>query len=344
MSVLDTIRYMGNKSRLLDYIVPEIALVTPKGGKVCDLMAGSCTVSYALKEHFTVYTNDVQEYSRVISEAVVVNQNEVISAQTAMRELLDYITENERERHFTFFEETYAKTYFSLAQCRDIDSIRYAVGRVENEHRRALYLLALMNAMCVVQSTPGHFAQFMPSEHKRIIPLQRMSLKEEFLKRCELYSDLVFTDCENKAFCMDYKELFKTDLLDSVDTVYLDSPYSQEQYSRFYHILETVVKYDSPSVNFKAKYRSDRFMSGFCYKSRVEEEFTNILGFCRDTGKSLVISYSDRGVLSIDRLHELCGEYFSSVERKSIAYDHSTQGKGKQKISEVIITCQNKKE
>ncbi len=341
MLYLDTIRYMGNKSKLLEYVIPAIKKVTPENGTVCDIMSGSNVVSYALKEFFTVYSNDIQEYSFVISDAVIVNQSETISAKSAIKELQDSISENERVGHFDFFEKTYANTYFSLKQCCDIDAIRYAISKVQNKHRQSLYLLALMNAMCVVQSTPGHFAQFMPSEHKRIVPLQKMDLKAEFLKKCNSYSNIFFSSCNNKAFCMDYKQLLKTDCLNSVNTIYLDSPYSQEQYSRFYHILETLVKYDNPVVRYKAKYRENRFMSGFCYKSRVAEEFKNLMDFCREKSINLVISYSNRAVMPIEKLKELCEKYFEKVEVNSIEYEHSTQGKGNKQITEVVIICTN---
>ena len=60
---------------------------------------------------------------------------------------------------------------------------------------------------------------------------------------------------QNKTYNLDYKKLLKLKELKDVETFYLDSPYSGEQYSRFYHILETLVKYDNPEVLFKAKYR-----------------------------------------------------------------------------------------
>ncbi len=339
---LDTIRYMGNKSKLLEFIIPEIQKVTPKDGIVCDLMAGSNVVSYALKEFFTVYTNDIQEYSYTISNAVIVNQNETIDSKSAIRELQSHFVNNNNNKNFSFFEDTYAKTYFSLKQCCDIDSIRYAISKVDNKYRQSLYLLALMNAMCVVQSTPGHFAQFMPSEHKRIIPLQKMDLWQEFLKKCDKYSNVYLSHTQNQAFCKDYKELFKSEALKNINTIYLDSPYSQEQYSRFYHILETVVKYDNPVVNFKAKYRENRFMSGFCYKSKVEKEFENILDFCKANNINLVVSYSNKAVFSIDKLEELCKRYFKYVNRQDIDYNHSTQGKGNKNLLEVILTCSSK--
>lgn len=340
MNTIETIRYMGIKTKLLDYIVPEIKKITPESGIVLDIMSGSNAVSYALKEFFTVYTNDVQRYSQVISDAIIVNQSETISSDSAADELVTNYKDNEINRYYHYFEDTYSGTYFSKKQCSDIDSLRYAIDQIANVERKNLYLFALMCAMCKVQSTPGHFAQFMPATHSRIIPLQSMNLYEEFLQKCNQYSSLCFTNTENRSYCMDFHELLKDPSL-QIDTIYLDSPYTQEQYSRFYHILETVVKYDCPEVNFKAKYRNDRFQSSFCYKRTVEDEFISIFDYCKSNNVNLLISYSNKGLVSVDRLQEIAQTYFKNVSLTNIDYSHSTQGKGSNKIQEILLSCSN---
>lgn len=339
MNRLETIRYMGIKSNLLEYIIPEIKKITPSNGTVLDIMAGSNAVSYALKEFFTVYTNDIQTYSYIISDAVIVNQDQTISSKTAKDELIDNYNKNNVNKYYHYFEDTYSFTYFSENQCRDIDSLRYAIEQIDNTHKKNLYLFALMDAMCKVQSTPGHFAQFMPSTHSRIIPLQNMNLLKVFIEKCDLYSDLVFNQNINIAYNMDFHKLLDGNLCQNTDTIYLDSPYTQEQYSRFYHILETVVKYDYPEVNFKAKYRNDRFQSDFCYKGKVESEFIYIFEYCKRTNTNLLISYSNKGLISVERLQELASFYFFNTQLQNIDYKHSTQGKGSNKLKEILLTC-----
>lgn len=339
MNRIETIRYMGVKTSLLDYIIPEIIKITPPNGTVLDIMAGSNAVSYALKEFFTVFTNDIQTYSYVISDALIVNQTENISSASAKEELFCHYEKNNEFKFYHYFEDTYSFTYFSDKQCRDIDSLRYAIEQIPDLHRKNLYLFALMGAMCKVQSTPGHFAQYMPSTHSRIIPLQNMNLLEVFYEKCDLYSDLYFSGAQNLAFNMDFHALLKDNICSQVDTIYLDSPYTQEQYSRFYHILETVVKYDCPEVNFKAKYRNDRFQSDFCYKGKVEAEFTYIFEYCQKNATNLLISYSNKGLVSVERLQELASLYFKDVKLQNIDYKHSTQGKGSNKLKEILLTC-----
>jgi adenine-specific DNA-methyltransferase len=336
---IQTIRYMGNKGRLLDEIIPEIINVTPTNGIVCDLMAGSNSIAYALKDFYTVYTNDVQEYSYVISKALIENQFQNISENTAKSHLFDGYMENKSKGFYTFFVDNYTDTYFSGEQCFDIDSIRYTIEKCKDEILKSLYLTALMGAMCKVQSTPGHFAQYMPKEHKRLKVLRNMDVWEEFIKKCNEYSNIVFTDKENKVFCSDYNKLIDDDILNNVDTLYVDSPYNQEQYSRFYHILETICKYDRPLLDFKAKYRNDRFKSNFCYKNAAGIEFSKIIDYCCHNSINLVISYSEKGIFPIMDLIKLCNEKFPDVKFKEIDFKHSMQGKGNISISEYVIVC-----
>ncbi len=340
-NLIGTIRYMGNKSKLIDFIVPKIIKITDQGGIVCDLMAGTNSVSYALKEKYTIYTNDIQEYSYIIGKAIIENQDEIINKETAIIELGKYIEDNKKNNYYNFFISEYADTYFSKEQCKDIDSIRYAISKVKNEYRQALYLLALMNTMSKLQSTTGHYAQFMPSNHKRIIPLQQISLQEKFYSITEKYHEITKSNYNNKSFCMDYRQLLKLEDIKKIQTLYLDSPYTSEQYSRFYHLLETLVKYDYPKLSYKAKYRDGRFKSSFCYANKVKEEFSYIFKFSRDNSINIVVSYSTTGIMNYEELLKLCKSYFNKVELDMLPYKHSTLGKGTQEKNEIVITCIN---
>ena len=333
---IQTIRYMGNKNKLLDFIIPEIEKVTTPKSIVCDLMSGTNSIGYALKNKYTIYANDVQKYSECIAKALIENNAVNIDKESCKEDLEDNYKKNLHEMGYSFFYKTYSDTYFSDLQCKDIDSIRYAIEQIKDEKKKSLYLTALMSVMCKVQSTPGHFAQYMPKNHKRIIPLRNMNVWDEFVNKCEDFKDIINNNMINKSFNLDYKKLIKYGDMKNVETFYLDSPYSGEQYSRFYHILETVVKYDNPDVSYKAKYRNDRFMSDFCYKGKVYNEFENIIKFCKNNNSNLVISYSNKGVLDCKTLEELCRKYYDNVDIKTYNYKHSTQGKGNNNLLEYL--------
>lgn len=65
------IHYLGSKLRLLSPIRDAVAEVVPRGGIVCDLFSGSGTVAAALSTEWNVLASDVQEYSRVITSALL---------------------------------------------------------------------------------------------------------------------------------------------------------------------------------------------------------------------------------------------------------------------------------
>lgn len=81
------IHYLGSKLRVLTAIEQAIDYVDPSGGPVCDLFSGSATVSRYLSRRRRVMAVDIQEYARVLAEAVL-NGDSTWSAE-AIEEALD---------------------------------------------------------------------------------------------------------------------------------------------------------------------------------------------------------------------------------------------------------------
>ncbi|OWP57529.1 MAG: hypothetical protein B2I17_00075 [Thermoplasmatales archaeon B_DKE] len=65
------IYYLGSKYRILPSIVKQISKLVTPNGRVCDLFSGSGSVAVALSEYWDVTTVDIQEYSRVITNALL---------------------------------------------------------------------------------------------------------------------------------------------------------------------------------------------------------------------------------------------------------------------------------
>ena len=71
MSKYPKINYIGNKAKLVDWIIENLPL---KRGKVLDIFSGGSSVSYALKENnYEVISNDVLYSNYVISKAIIEN-------------------------------------------------------------------------------------------------------------------------------------------------------------------------------------------------------------------------------------------------------------------------------
>ena len=68
---LRLVHYLGSKLRFLDRICGAVESVAPEGARVCDLFAGSGSVSHVLSTRWDVTSVDIQEYSRVLCSAIL---------------------------------------------------------------------------------------------------------------------------------------------------------------------------------------------------------------------------------------------------------------------------------
>lgn len=332
---IHSIRYMGNKEKLLGFIVPIIEKNSKKGDTICDLMCGTSAVGYALSQRNKIIANDFEYYSSVVAKTFL-NSKSIPTKEKAHKELDKDYFYNLKKGEWSFFYDIYSDTYFSPDQCKQIDSLRYSIEKNKNDSY-FIYLTCLMSSMCKAQSTPGHFAQFLKKESPRVQPLRRLSIYELFFEKLNDFSSLVVSPFDNEVYNLDYKDLFKQNRLEGVSCIYLDSPYTFDQYSRFYHILETVCLYDHPATEFKAKYRNDRKQSNFCYKSKVLTEFENIIRFSSKNKSSLIISYSNHGVASVDSILSIAKKYYNNINIYWKPYNHSSQGQGDIEIKECVI-------
>lgn len=69
--VFRPIHYLGSKLRILDFIESTIDSIDPDKGRVCDLFAGSGSVSFHLAKTRPVTSVDIQNYSSIICEGVI---------------------------------------------------------------------------------------------------------------------------------------------------------------------------------------------------------------------------------------------------------------------------------
>jgi len=346
--ILRTIKYSGNKLRILPTIVWIARQVMKNGSTILDLMAGTHCVGYALKQQYRICANDIQEYSFVIGKAFIENGGYAVNKDLAEKELLRNIRKNERNAEFNLFQKTYANTYFTTSQCMEIDNIRAAIEAVPTP-RRELYLTALMSTMCYTSNTTGHFAEYLnkPASSPK-------SVQELFFQKCENLS-VASNSYANTVFNLDYKEFLSgteqelVEIVGGSDLIYIDPPYSSAQYSRFYHILETLVKYDYPSVEFKGRYRCDRHFSDFCRKSMAQSELDNVLRRCGEINKGFVLlSYVDSSssLIPKENFEEIVHNHFShATNALTWQVSHSKLGNGSSKrVTEYLMLATNSKQ
>jgi adenine-specific DNA-methyltransferase len=331
---------MGSKARLLPFIAPVLKDICGPSGVLVDLMAGTQAVGYAMRPYAHVVSNDVQTYSAVFGRALVSN--------TTVGHVRDRIDEDMRtvadgNRRRGWLTSTYGDTFFSSEQCSEIEEIRHAIQQVPNEQARCVYLVALAYAMSHCQSSPGHFAQYMPSDHPRIGALRSLSVAKSFLDKARSI-DINVESAAGDVLCEDVFALLGRDDLTVMappgSVAYLDPPYSTAQYSRYYHLIETVFRNDQPLVSHKGLYRPDRHQSPFCSTRRVADAFRRVASASAKRQWRLVVSYADSGILSQETLMSVLRERYADVEMLRQHHPHSMQGRGTvQSTSELLFVC-----
>lgn len=267
----------------------------------------------------------------------------------------EYFKRAQKNNKFPFLQTTFlfSETYFSFYQSMQIDSLRYAIEEIcTNELEKNIALTALMYAHSYCSSGTGHFAMFRDlktiSSIQDVFIYRKKDVFEYFsskLKEIIDYCDFN-KKTQHQAFSMNYIDFIKTPIMNQVDLIYADPPYSFVHYSRFYHATESLIRYDYNIPEHKGRYRTDRHQSPFCQKQNVEEAFKLLIEAALKASCHILFSYADTGMIKMDRIIELLKINNFSVLIREISYDHSTMGRRghkTNKIKEYLIAGKIKK-
>lgn len=249
--------------------------------------------------------------------------------------------ENKKKTPYCLFTYYFSNVYFGVAQCLQLDSLRYAIDQIEKEDDRQWALGVLVVVTSIVATTyGGHFAQPKKLELKSLEYILRQRQRSawlEFSKRmlC-LAADSERYPFEVNLLSGPWDVALKKALLrkNSGWLVYLDAPYKREEYSRYYHVLETIVKYDYPSAERKGRIRSkekgERFSTEFFSKtkSKIESAFVKIIVEILRSQCVCVWSYSNNGDASIiNVIHQVMRLQECNVYIYGMPYVHQSQGR-----------------
>lgn len=241
--------------------------------------------------------------------------------------------------------------YLSLRQAIELDALRAAIDTDTSLAERDWLLSSWLAAASVLVNAPGHTAQFLrpnsSAAHSRIVRTWSRSLWREFVGALDTVSQVgnEAWRTQNSVYVGDALDLISAGELRDIGVVYADPPYTKDQYSRYYHVYETLYRYDFPDSTGAGRNRSDRFTTGFSLKTAVLASFHDL---CRNVARMhtpLVISYPSNGLLgqlSVN-VDDIAREYFSKVEIRSFEAQHSTMGasngKSKKSATENLYVC-----
>lgn len=253
--------------------------------------------------------------------------------------------------HYSLASLYFSAGYLSLRQAIQVDASRAAIDADPHLDERDWMLGSWIAAASVLVNAPGHTAQFLrpnsSSAHSRIVRTWNRSIWEEFSVALDTVSQ-VGTEAwrqDNSVYVGDALDLVSAGELRDIGTVYADPPYTKDQYSRYYHMYETLYRYDFPDSSGAGRNRSDRFTTGFSLKSAVVASFHDL---CRNVSRMrvpLVISYPSSGLLGDagESVSEIARQYFGNVQTLSYNANHSTMGAStgasKKSATENLYVC-----
>jgi adenine-specific DNA-methyltransferase len=225
----------------------------------------------------------------------------------------------------------FAGSYFSTRQALQIDAIRCAIESQPSRDRDWL-LSAWLAAAGVVMNSPGHSAQSLrchdDESRSRVRRNWRRDVWTSFVDRLNVLQPVGTSAwrANNEVTCREARDLLKSRF--RFTTVYADPPYTKDQYSRYYHVYETLYQYDFPASIGAGRYRDDRFVSDFSLKSKVEPAFRELCELTAARGSALILSYPSNGLLVATGVSpdELLHDYFPRVTVHSASMKHSTLG------------------
>lgn len=242
-------RYTGSKYKLKEWI-EELIEENCEGDVFFDVFAGTGVVSDNMKHRFSkVIVNDLLYSNQVIYKAFfskgLFNQDKIDEYKRYYQEI-DF---NEIEDNY--FSCNFGERYFSHNDAKIIGYIREDIEKKKgtlSEKEYNILLASLIYSMDKVANTVGHY--------------------EAYRKIGKLNDRFIF-QLINPQNCESEFEIYREDANELVkkikaDVAFIDPPYNSRQYSRFYHVLETITKWEKPVLTGVALKPPLENMSEYC--------------------------------------------------------------------------------
>lgn len=302
-------RFLGNKTRMLENINSVIEQNNIKGKTFCDLFSGSGSVGDYFKEQYNIISNDFLYCLSIISKAKLENKTvpnfnlfkkqfnidpfSYFNNKTYVPDSQYFITNNYSPRG--------NRQFFTEENAIKIDGIRIEIEELYKEFiidvkERNFLIASLLESTMGISNTSGTYEAFLKKWDKR-------ALKQFVLEPITINETNTINI--NKVYNLDSNELIRKI---SGDILYLDPPYTITDYSSAYHLLESIAKYDYPNIggitgrrkeiNEKSKY------------TRRELALTNLEDLFRQAQfKHILMSYSTQGLISIEDITSLARKF-----------------------------------
>lgn len=308
------VRIIGSKYKMLENILKIMEKEKITGKSFFDVFCGGTSIGRFFKRKFLIKSNDILYFSYVLQKALIdLNKYPKFEGLTfianetdgeKVSKVLEYLNNINGSKGFIYQHYTPAskaydgveRKYFSELNGEKIDAVRIKIEEwfankniTEDEY---FYLVASLilavQKIANISGTYGTFNKIWDVRAKKTLKLQVIEIIE--------------SKFEHKAFNEDSLKLLNKV---NCDIAYVDPPYNSRQYISNYHILETIAKYDNPTINGKSGMRGyNGEKSTFCSSKTAKRDLLKLLSELK--AKYIILSYNSEGLLSKDEIKEIC--------------------------------------
>ncbi len=273
-------RYTGCKMKLTKWIKQVINENCKKVDSFCDIFAGTGVVTSSVINDFSkFYINDFLFSNEVIYKAFYMKEN--YSESKLYEYLSRFNALDAASIEDNYVSENFGDKFFSYDDAKIIGEIRQIIENERenvNEKEYSVLLASLLYSCDRSSNTCGHYDAYM----------KKSNIRNSF--KYELISPIIKNVSDKREINIARKDANQLAKEISCDVVYIDPPYSSRQYSRFYHVLETLTKWDKPELFGTAMKPKEENMSEFC-KSKALDAFKELIYSLKC--KYIIVSYNN---------------------------------------------------
>lgn len=306
-------RFIGNKTQLLDNIKDVIDRHVTNANSFCDIFSGTASVARYFKQWYEIYSNDLLYFSYCLQRGTIQIDHAPtftkLQAATNIANPIKYFNEmptSDMEclsQEKRFFQNNYSpsggRMYITDSNALRIDFSRI---KIEEWFKKGLltedeyyYLVA-----CVIEGIP--FVSNISGTYGAFNKTWDVRSNKLFV-----LIDLPVIDNgrQNRSYNEDGATLLKKI---HGDILYIDPPYNERQYLPNYHVLETAAKYDYPVLHGKTGQRPYELQrSDFCSKKTVVQAFDELMKNAKF--QHIILSYNTDGIMSLDEIETTMKKY-----------------------------------
>ncbi len=310
-------RFLGNKTQILQNIEDLLAEkgILINGLTFFDAFCGSGSVAEHFKKFYNLVINDNLNW------AVLYTKGRICANTCTFEHLgfdpFDYLNNCDAKLQ-GFMYNNYSpaqssRMYFTPENAARIDFFRHQIEEWKinsqiSDEEYAYLMSCLIESVSLVSNTAGVYGAFLKKwDNRALKPISfiKVSYSNEPVLGLKSYCDKI----ENIISDVD------------CDIIYLDPPYTQNQYGTQYHLLETLVLDDNPTISKVTGSRPTAPMrSDWSKDIKVHILLDEIIA--KTKAKYIVFSYNNDGFMSKDYIEATLKRYGKSetLVCKKISY------------------------